>query len=510
MKKKKKRCRSKSVVRSRKRQLKAHHQQEPSPEELGIGHRRPPLPTIFERYVRTENFLAAEEHLRFFRCLRSPLPSNFRIRSKKTYEEFKAMIRKRQVLAHQLPAPDRSFQLAPGEEENYRTRRWLSENTKTGNISRQEFVSMLPVFLLRIEPHHRILDLCASPGNKTSQAVDMLYTNVDGREVIINDSPRFPEGFCIANEFDPKRAYILAHRCRETLRHRSASLAVACHNATKFPNVSVLKFAGRDGQSQHRGVYDRIICDVPCSGDGTLRKDLKVWKTWHPSYGISLHPLQLRIAKRGVALLKVGGIMTYSTCSFHPIENEAIVAALLATGCIEILPPDALATSGIAFRSGLGYWKVLDDELEEVEQEQSSKDRTWPYSLWPPKDSDLNMISELSKCVRMVPQDNDTGGFFIALLRKVREFPATNKKISSSAVTAAKATPKAPQHELYREDEAKGTNESDGSQCLVKFKRSPSSHRVFSLSKTLAQHVDCGEGSKKLNLVYTGYDHQDP
>jgi 16S rRNA C967 or C1407 C5-methylase (RsmB/RsmF family) len=75
--------------------------------------------------------------------------------------------------------------------------------------------------------------------------------------------------------------------------------------------------------------FDRILCDVPCSGDGTLRKNKTIYKTWSHTQGNGLHHIQLNILKRGCSLLKVGGRIVYSTCSFNPIENEAIVAAML-------------------------------------------------------------------------------------------------------------------------------------------------------------------------------------
>ena len=87
------------------------------------------------------------------------------------------------------------------------------------------------------------------------------------------------------------------------------------------------------------GVFDRIICDVPCSGDGTLRKNPQIWSEWRPEFAMGLHGLQLRIAQRGVALLRVGGYMVYSTCSFNPVENEAVVAELVRRcgGALEIV-----------------------------------------------------------------------------------------------------------------------------------------------------------------------------
>ena len=69
-----------------------------------------------------------------------------------------------------------------------------------------------------------------------------------------------------------------------------------------------------------------MLCDVPCSGDSTLRKAPDIWRRWAAPNGNGLHPLQLRIALHAAHLLRVGGRMVYSTCSFNPVEDEAVVA----------------------------------------------------------------------------------------------------------------------------------------------------------------------------------------
>jgi tRNA (cytosine34-C5)-methyltransferase len=468
---KKRRSRSKSVVRSRKRRIKS--QTDP---QTAHPYKTTPA-TTFEDYLGTENFLPQDEHDRFLRCLRSPLPTSFRVRFDHVNDEFKKLVHRGEADAYPIPGIQGGWQLYG---ESPYIRQWLTRKTIAGQVSRQEFVSMIPVLLLQVEPQHRVLDLCASPGSKTTQAVDDMYT-----------SNASPSGFCIANELDPKRAYILAHRCSKTLGARQRSLAICCHNAAKFPNVE----AGLKRSCSSLRPYDRIICDVPCSGDGTLRKDIKAWKAWHPSFGISLHPLQVRIAKRGIALLKIGGIMTYSTCSFHPVENEAVVAALLETGCVELIAPKL---EGIVFRPGLAHWKVFDDDCQEVTQEES---RNWPDSLWPPRDKPT--AEALSRCVRMVPHDNDTGGFFIAILKKVREFSvrdSTCLKRKSPLVT-----PKASHHVLYpTSSESRSNTEHIQEQDRVKFKRSPRARRLFHLSASLAEHLVDRPGSHKLNLVYAG------
>jgi hypothetical protein len=240
--------------------------------------------------------------------------------------------------------------------------------------------------------------------------------------------------------------------------------------------------------------YDRIVCDVPCSGDGTLRKDVKVWRTWHPGYGIALHPLQVRIAKRGIALLRVGGIMTYSTCSFHPVENEAVVAALLATGTVEIVPVRDSALRDVPSRPGLSHWRVLNDDCEEVER----RDAGHGPSLWPP-DPSTATAAQLRHCVRMVPHGGNTGGFFIAVLRKIREFPVSTQRRTSIAAKQPTVTPTAPQHQLHSV-----TNSDESAADFRYVSRSPSNKRLFRLTPSLAKHLLESAGSAKLHVVYAG------
>ena len=78
-------------------------------------------------------------------------------------------------------------------------------------------------------------------------------------------------------------------------------------------------------------LFDRIVCDVPCSSDAAIRKIPEKWSKWSTGDGSALHPLQIRILERGLQLLKVGGKISYSTCSLNPIEDEAVVASILKT-----------------------------------------------------------------------------------------------------------------------------------------------------------------------------------
>lgn len=164
---------------------------------------------------------------------------------------------------------------------------WLAKSSAEGKISRQEVVSTVPVALLKIEKQHVVLDLCAAPGSKTLQALECA-------------------GAVVANELSSSRASVLARRC--SLQPAAAAVAVVQHKAQLFPGPAI---------------YDRIICDVPCSGDGTMRKHPEKWRSWSPHLGRELHSRQLQIALRAMALLKVGGLMILGT--IHWFERHQII-----------------------------------------------------------------------------------------------------------------------------------------------------------------------------------------
>ena len=91
-------------------------------------------------------------------------------------------------------------------------------------------------------------------------------------------------------------------------------LLVTCADATSF----ALRAPPRAGAPLP--LFDRVLCDVPCSGDGTLRKSPDVLSRWSVRSGLRAHPLQLAILQRGLALLAPGGRLAYSTCSLDPLQ----------------------------------------------------------------------------------------------------------------------------------------------------------------------------------------------
>lgn len=145
-----------------------------------------------------------------------------------------------------------------------------------------------------LEPH-AVLDLCAAPGGKTTAALDVL-----------------PEGaVCVANEVIPARASVLRENL---LKWGRSDVIVTSAPASKF--------------SKLRDVFDLIIADVPCSGEGMMRKEADARRQWSPGLVAQCAALQREITGEVVDALKPGGFLIYSTCTFNADEDERNVAFL--------------------------------------------------------------------------------------------------------------------------------------------------------------------------------------
>ncbi|XP_059616800.1 tRNA (cytosine(34)-C(5))-methyltransferase-like, partial [Phlebotomus argentipes] len=108
----------------------------------------------------------------------------------------------------------------------------------------------------------------------------------------------------------------------------------------------------------------RILCDVPCSGDATLRKNPDIWTKWNPAHDTNLNGVQFRIAKRGAELLTIGGRLVYSTCSFNPVENEAVILRLLkeSEGALDLIDASSLVP-GLKFSLGMQKWELAAKDM---------------------------------------------------------------------------------------------------------------------------------------------------
>ena len=344
---------------------------------------------------------------------------------------------------------------------------WLQLVSDEGSITRQEAVSMIPPLLLDVQPHHIVLDMCAAPGSKTGQLIEMLHLG----ELSAKGSSGSATGLVVANDSDTKRAYLLCSQCN---RLGSPALVVTCHDAQLFPNLnksssstqynssvtiedkvhedildkkdfstmstvttSVEGVRQRGERTSGRikgqgvpGCFDRVLCDVPCSGDGTARKNADMFIRWSPSGALALHPLQIQICMRGLALVKVGGLLVYSTCSLNPIEDEAVVCEVLrrCEGSVELLDPSKIVP-GLKVSPGVSTWKVFDKDMQlfsSWDELQVPNAHGHPHknlrkmnkSNFPPS-PEIATTYNLHYCMRLLPHHQDTGGFFVALFRKV-------------------------------------------------------------------------------------------
>lgn len=397
--------------------------------------------------------------------------------------------------------------------------KFLVSETSVGNISRQEVVSMIPPLLMDIRPGMTVLDMCAAPGSKAAQLLEMVHGGEEARmrkvirNVRLHDEREVsPEGealkqemedekagvgdwsddgratgLLIANDADYKRAHMLTHQMK---RLNSPNLIVTNHDATMFPSIQLpsdpvpenVKPIGKYIK------FDRILADVPCSGDGTCRKNVNVWKDWIPGNAMGLFSIQVRILVRALQMLKVGGRVVYSTCSMNPVENEAVVAAAIdrcggmskmdVIDCKEALPE-------LKRKPGLSTWNVMDKQ-----------GRTW--SSWDDivehkakhVEDDLGRLTEAMfvphvaqekvpyhRCMRVYPHLQDTGAFFIAVLEKKTEIKTRPENEIKEDDTGEKREPNASIIDVVNELAAQPTN---GTNPIEK---------VNSLDKIVAPHI---------------------
>ncbi|KAI7867502.1 S-adenosyl-L-methionine-dependent methyltransferase [Spinellus fusiger] len=412
----------------------------------------------FKSYYKSQNLLSESEFEVFYSTLQTPLPSTFRITgSRSVATQVREFIEKYHVPKMENVVVDGESYKAPTplpwypdnfgwELQASRTvlrrspefkqfHKFIVAETEAGNLSRQEAVSMVPPLLMDIQPHQWVLDMCAAPGSKTAQIIEAVHANDKLDET--------PTGLVVANDSDYKRSHMLVH---QTKRLQSPCFMATNHDASQFPNV----YVKREGEKPTAWQFDRVLCDVPCSGDGTLRKNEKIWTDWGNGSAIALHVLQVQIFLRGAQLVKIGGKIVYSTCSFNPLENEAVVAEVLrlSDGALEIKDvSDQLPA--LRRHHGLSTWKVMTKDgqyIQSVDDIQDARQRgRFPKSAFPPENADS---LHLDRCLRIYPQDQNTGGFFVAVFEKVKPMTAADriqlakregKEVDQAQVEAAEA-----------------------------------------------------------------------
>ncbi|XP_055594713.1 tRNA (cytosine(34)-C(5))-methyltransferase [Uranotaenia lowii] len=442
----------------------------------------------FETYYKRQNIVPSEEWDSFMEKLRANLPTTFRITGSKNQAQALLKIIKEKFFAEyyravaelkehgeEIKEPlclgwypnefawqlDLSRKDIRRSEPLWKLHNFLIAETSSGNISRQEAVSMIPPLVLGVEPHHKVLDMCAAPGSKTAQLIEALHSN---------SGECLPTGFILANDIDNKRCYMLVHQAK---RLSSACCLVSNCDSSAFPQLKLKNEAGEMEDLK----FDRVLCDVPCSGDGTMRKNPDIWSKWNLSHASNLHGLQYRIARRGAELLEVGGKLVYSTCSLNPIENEAVLHRLLveAGDSLELEDASHLLPT-LKFNKGISYWEPATKDMtfyktfEEVPNSQRTVIRK---QMFPPNPEDAPKY-HLDRCIRVLPHQQNTGGFFIALLVKKAKLPWESSNGASKAVVVESET-----NEADKESSSVVANKSGPAEKSNQSKKKERQHRGF-------------------------------
>lgn len=202
----------------------------------------------------------------------------------------------------------------------------------------QEPSAMAVVEYLKPNPGEKVLDLCAAPGGKTTQIAAKMKQ----------------QGLLVANEIVSSRAKVLS----QNVERMGITNAVVLNEK---PERLVDRF---------ETFFDRILVDAPCSGEGMFRKDPDVCKEWSLAQVDACSRRQLHILDCASQMLKPGGRLVYSTCTFSPEENEQVIQTFVNKHSeFEIERVDVLS----GFESGRREW--ADDGDSQVERTI----RIWPH-----------------------------------------------------------------------------------------------------------------------------------
>lgn len=249
----------------------------------------------------------------------------------------------------------------------------------TGWVYSQEPSAMFVGEVVDPQPGEKVLDLCAAPGGKSTHLIAKMKD----------------QGLLVANEIFKKRAQVLASNLERW--------------GTK--NTVVMNERPDDMEKQFPAFFDRILVDAPCSGEGMFRKEPTGIEYWNEDYPKECANRQRQILRSAMKMLKSGGILVYSTCTFAPEEDEQNIAWLLK--------------------------EYPELEMMPIEKAQGMDDGR-------PDWADGN--AELQKAVRLFPHHIKGEGHFIAKMRlknqtvaplKVHHKKRKGKHQNNSAISKA-------------------------------------------------------------------------
>ncbi|MDF2541141.1 MAG: hypothetical protein K0S47_859 [Herbinix sp.] len=323
------------------------------------------LPKLFEDRMKT---LLGEEYEDYLQCFDQPHYGGLRANHLKiTPEQFEQI----------CPVPsERVPWIRNGYYYDTSTQPARHPYYYAGLYYIQEPSAMTPASLLPIEKGDKVLDICAAPGGKSTELGARL----------------FGEGLLVSNDISNSRAKALLKNIE----------LFGIRNAVVLSEAPV-KLAGYFPE-----YFDKILIDAPCSGEGMFRKSPAIMKNWE-QYGVEYYSkLQKEIILFAAKMLKPGGYMLYSTCTFSPEENEGTIAYLLKE-CPEFSVVNALPEEETRKVLGISYEGFDFGKPEWVDGPE-----------------------ELKHCIRLWPHKIKGEGHFITLLHKREENALTIKEVSYS------------------------------------------------------------------------------
>ena len=244
-----------------------------------------------EAYLRRMQALLGEEYEAFLASYQEPPKKGLRFNRKKARPETIAQLKEQW---HLKPVPWCESGFYYEEEGAFGVRPGKSPYHDAGVFYIQEPSAMIPAERADIRANHWVLDLCAAPGGKSTQAAE-------------------GAGLLISNEFIGKRAQILSSNIERM----------------GFSNVIVTSAAPEALAEVFPEAFDRIIVDAPCSGEGMMRRDEIAVSEWSEANVALCVERQKQILEEAVKMLRPGGKLVYSTCTFEPGENGLQARALL-------------------------------------------------------------------------------------------------------------------------------------------------------------------------------------
>ncbi len=242
---------------------------------------------------------------------------------------------------------------------------------QVGCFYMQEAASMLPPALLDAKPGETILDMSAAPGSKTTQVAATQQGRGSSTPLGVT------RGVIVANDVQENRLW--------TLKSNIHRLGVT--------NAIVTKKVGQWYAKHMTERFDRVLCDAPCTAQGTIRKDSDALDYCGAENIEKMARLQYQLLEAAIHACKVGGRIVYSTCTLTPEENEGIILQMLQLfgDRIAVVPPE-------------GEWTKQPIADSHRVQEWLAKEKGYTSPPLP--------------LLRLWPQTLDTEGFFSAILEK--------------------------------------------------------------------------------------------